>query len=111
MVAETNSSGPLPCYDPSSSSLYPKRLTVSRFTLLRIRSSTISSASRRTNMYVGFHINFLLFFCLILTKPEFSQQILVKVPNITFHEKPLGVELFHVGGRTDIQDGSFYASL
>jgi len=49
------------CYDPSNSCIYTGYLTVRHFILLHFGSSTVSSASRRPHMYVGFHINSLLF--------------------------------------------------
>jgi chromate transport protein ChrA len=44
------------CYDSSNSCLYPSWLMVSHFILLCFRSSTVSSASGRTHMYVVFTV-------------------------------------------------------
>jgi len=45
-------------------------------------------------MYFGFHVKY-PFFCPILMKLKFSQQIFENYSNKKFHESPLGDELFH----------------
>ena len=44
------------------------------------------------------------FFCPILTKLEFSQRSLVKLPNIKFHENPINGSQVVPCGRTDGRD-------
>ena len=61
-------------------------------------------------MYAGLRIECLLF-CPML-KLESSAQILVKLPNIKFHEKsPAGVEFFRADEQTDRQDEANIRSL
>jgi hypothetical protein len=100
------------CYNPSNSCLYPSLFTASHFILLCFRSSTVSSASGPTHMYVGFHIYFLLFLSDInqiwIFSKEFRESSLQNISRRSNHCRS-SWSMWAGGraaGRTDIRDDS-----